>query len=84
MELLTRCGIDTARPVITQVSRFGVWKNPWQVLDIYRRVKQYIPSVQLALVGALEARDDIKALEILADLQQNYVRDIGHGNELTA
>ncbi len=73
MELLTRCGIDTARPVITQVSRFGVWKNPWQVLDIYRQVKQHIPSVQLALVGALEAKDDIKALEILADLQQNYV-----------
>jgi trehalose synthase len=74
MELLTRCGIDIARPVITQVSRFGVWKNPWQVLDIYHQVKQQIPSVQLAMVGALEAKDDIKAVEILADLQRNYVR----------
>src|SRR5215469_3200294 len=73
IELLTRCGIDTARPLITQVSRFGTWKNPWQVIDIYRLVKQHIPSVQLALVGALEAQDDIKAVEILTDLQQHYV-----------
>jgi trehalose synthase len=73
MELLTRCGIDTARPLITQVSRFGTWKNPWQVIDMYRLVKQHMPSVQLALVGALEAEDDIKAVEILTDLQQHYV-----------
>jgi trehalose synthase len=74
MELLTRCGIDTARPLITQVSRFGIWKNPWQVIDIYRLVKQHMPSVQLALVGALEAKDDMKAVEILMDLQHGYVR----------
>ena len=33
-ELLAGCGIDTARPLITQVSRFGTWKNPKQVIDI--------------------------------------------------
>jgi trehalose synthase len=73
MEILARCGIDTARPLITQVSRFGIWKNPWQVVDIYRLVKQQMPSVQLAMVGAMEAKDDVKAMEILADLQQHYV-----------
>lgn len=73
MEILTGCGIDTERPLITQVSRFGIWKNPWQVIEIYRLVKQQIPSVQLAMVGAMEAKDDIKAMEILTDLQQNYV-----------
>jgi len=70
MNALQRCGIDTARPLITQVSRFGNWKNPWQVVDIYRRVKQQLPSVQVALVGAMEAADDINAMEILHDLQQ--------------
>jgi trehalose synthase len=74
MEILASCGIDTARPLITQVSRFGIWKNPWQVIDIYRLVKQQMPSVQLAMVGALEAKDDIKAQEILTDLQQHAVR----------
>ena len=72
MQILSSCGIDPARPLITQVSRFGVWKNPWQVIEIYRLVKQEMPSVQLAMVGAMEAKDDIKAGEILADLQQHY------------
>jgi len=74
MQILSSCGIDPTRPLITQVSRFGVWKNPWQVIEIYRLVKQQMPDVQLALVGALEAKDDIKAEEILADLQRNYVQ----------
>jgi trehalose synthase len=73
MELLASCGIDPGRPLITQVSRFGIWKNPWQVIDIYRFVKQQLPSVQLAMVGAMEAKDDIKAQEILTDLQQHAV-----------
>ena len=73
LEILASCGIDTARPLITQVSRFGIWKNPWQVIDMYRLVKQQMPSVQLAIVGALEAKDDIKAQEILADLQHHAV-----------
>lgn len=68
-EILAQCGIDITRPLITQVSRFGNWKNPWQVIDAYRLVKQELPSVQVALVGALEAADDIKALEILKDIQ---------------
>lgn len=72
MQLLRHCGIDTARPLISQISRFDRWKNPWQVIDIYRIVKQQIPGVQVALVGAMEAADDIKAQEILADLQ-DYV-----------
>ncbi len=69
MQIMTRFGIDAARPLITQVSRFGNWKNPWQVIDVYRLVKQQLPPVQVALVGALEATDDIKAIEILRDIQ---------------
>ena len=38
MQILSSCGIDPARPLITQVSRFGVWKNPWQCIEIYRLV----------------------------------------------
>ncbi len=69
LQMLARCGIDTTRPLITQVSRFGNWKNPWQVIDVYRLVKRELPTVQVALVGALEAADDIKATEILKDIQ---------------
>jgi trehalose synthase len=73
MQLLAHCGIDTGRPLITQVARFDRWKNPWQVIDIYRIVKQQIPTVQVALVGAMEAADDIKAKEILEDVR-NYAQ----------
>ena len=69
LRMLAECGIDTRRPLITQVSRFGNWKNPWQVIDVYRLVKQKIPSVQVALVGAMEAADDINAMEILEEVQ---------------
>jgi len=69
LRMLAECGIDTRRPLITQVSRFGNWKNPWQVIDVYRLVKQELPSVQVALVGAMEAADDINAMEILEEIQ---------------
>ncbi len=70
VKMLARSGIDTTRPLITQVSRFGNWKNPWQVIDVYRRVKQELPSVQVALVGAMEAADDINAMKILKEIEE--------------
>lgn len=50
-------GIDTERPLITQVSRFDPWKDPMGVIDAYRIVKEKFPDVQLALVGSM-ATDD--------------------------
>ncbi len=75
LELMARCGIDTTRPLITQVSRFSSWKNPWQVIDVYRIVKRELPSVQVALVGALEAADDIEAAEILKNVEEDAGKD---------
>jgi trehalose synthase len=75
VKMLANLGIDTTRPLITQVSRFGNWKNPWQVIDVYRLVKQELPSVQVALVGAMEASDDINALVILIELQEKAGSD---------
>ena len=69
VKILANLGIDTTRPLMTQVSRFGKWKNPWQVIDVYRLVKQELPSVQVALVGAMEASDDINAMVILKEIQ---------------
>ncbi|HZJ28909.1 MAG TPA: glycosyltransferase [Solirubrobacterales bacterium] len=50
-------GIDTERPLITQVSRFDPWKDPMGVIDAYRMVREQVPDVQLALVGSM-ATDD--------------------------
>lgn len=50
-------GIDTERPLITQVSRFDPWKDPVGVIDAYRIVKAERPEVQLALVGSMASDD---------------------------
>jgi trehalose synthase len=50
-------GIDTTRPMITQVSRFDPWKDPLGVIDAYRIVKAERPDVQLALVGSMASDD---------------------------
>jgi trehalose synthase len=55
--IVDQFGIDIARPLITQVSRFDPWKDPLGVIDAYRLVKEEHPEVQLALVGSM-AHDD--------------------------
>ncbi len=63
--LATRFGIDSSRPLMTQVSRYDPWKDPLGVIDSYRRVKERVPTVQLALVGNL-ADDDPEGAEYYA------------------
>lgn len=52
-----RFGIDGNRPLITQISRFDPWKDPLGVIEVYKMVKKELPSVQLALVGAMASDD---------------------------
>ena len=55
--IVDQFGIDVERPLLTQVSRFDLWKDPLGVIDAYRIVKDRFPAVQLALVGSM-AHDD--------------------------
>lgn len=54
---LERLGIDTSKPLITQVSRLDPWKDPEGVIEAYRQAKKEIPDLQLALVAQM-ADDD--------------------------
>ncbi len=56
-EALRPFGLDPARPILTQVSRFDPWKDPLGVIDAYRLVKAEIPEVQLALPGSMASDD---------------------------
>ena len=56
-EIVASFGIDMARPLVTQVSRFDPWKDPLGVIDAYRIVKERVPEVQLALVGSMASDD---------------------------
>lgn len=66
-------GIDLARPVVTQVSRFDPWKDPIGVIEAYRMAKQQVPDLQLVLVGSM-AHDDPEAWHYL-DLAEQHRGD---------
>ena len=56
--ILKKIGIDTTRPLITQVSRFDRWKDPFGVIEAYLLAKKKIPGLQLLLEGFSIAKDD--------------------------
>lgn len=58
-------GIDSGRPLVTQVSRFDYWKDPWGVIDAFRLARESVPGLQLALLGLSQAADDPEALGVL-------------------
>jgi trehalose synthase len=62
-------GIRTSRPFVTQVSRFDPWKDPMGVIRAYRRAKEEIPDLQLALVGSM-ALDDPEGWDIYNEIRQ--------------
>ncbi|CAN5696591.1 glycosyltransferase [soil metagenome] len=61
-------GIDRCRPLISQIARLDVWKDPWGVIDAYRLVKQNLPEVQLPLRGVIAAQDDLEAFDFHRDV----------------
>jgi len=62
-----RFGVDPARPLLLQVSRFDPWKDPKGVIEVYRAVKREVPDVQLALVASM-ATDDPEGWQIYKDV----------------
>lgn len=67
-------GVDTERPLLLQVSRFDPWKDPMGVVKAYRLVKEEIPGVQLALIGAM-AGDDPEGWTLLERVQEEAAAD---------
>jgi trehalose synthase len=61
-------GVDLERPVMTQVSRFDIFKDPVGVIRAYRLTKKFIPTLQLILAGG-EATDDPEALSVLNEVR---------------
>ena len=55
LEQVTKVGIPTDKPIITQVSRLDPWKDPEGVIDVYKRVKE---KVDCRLVFCYNAASD--------------------------
>jgi len=67
--MIDNLGLDRNRPLIIQVSRFDLWKDPFGVIEVYKRASKKVPGLQLALVGSL-ANDDPEGWELYAAIHQ--------------
>jgi trehalose synthase len=74
-DIVSAMGIDRARPLVSQISRFDLWKDPWGVIDAYRMARQSVPGLQLALLGLSQATDDPEAAEVLASVVDHAAGD---------
>jgi trehalose synthase len=72
-EILSAYGIDTRRPIVTQISRFDPWKDPVGVIEAFRLARERAPDAQLILAGSM-AHDDPEAWHLL-DLTQEHRAD---------
>ncbi len=61
-------GLDRARPIILQVSRFDRFKDPVGVIKAYRLVKKINTDVQLVLAGS-GAADDPEGMTIFKEVE---------------
>lgn len=61
-------GIDSKRPIMLQVSRFDRFKDPVGVIESFKLVKKFNPSVQLVLAGS-EATDDPEGSAVLNEVK---------------
>jgi trehalose synthase len=67
-------GVETQRPLITQISRFDEWKDPLGVVAAYRLVREQVPDLQLALVGSM-ALDDPEGWRVYREIQHEVAAD---------
>ena len=68
-------GIDTSRPLITQVSWFDLWKDPWGVIDAFRIARESVPGLQLALLGLSQATDDPEGAKVFNTVADHATGD---------
>jgi trehalose synthase len=74
-KIVAAMGIDTARPLVTQVSRFDLWKDPWGVIDAFRIARESVPGLQLALLGLSQATDDPEGAEVFKTVADHAAGD---------
>jgi trehalose synthase len=71
--IASRFGLDPARPVVLQVSRFDRFKDPVGVIRAYRLVRAHMP-VQLVLAGG-GANDDPEGDAVLREVTEAAADD---------
>jgi len=72
-ELIDNLGFKHDSRLITQVSRFDRWKDPFGTIAAFRLAKEVVPNLQLALVGSF-ASDDPEGWDMHAALSDEAIR----------
>ncbi len=62
-------GIPADYPLVAQISRFDIWKNPLGVIQAFRLVQSTHPEARLVLVGFNKAKDNPAAAVIYKDIE---------------
>lgn len=73
--IFSAMGIDTSWPLITQVSRFDPWKDPWGVIDAFCIARESVPGLQLALLGLSQATDDREGAKVFNTVADHATGD---------
>jgi len=63
-KILANFGISFTKPLISQVARFDIFKDPLGVIAAYKMAKKQIPDLQLIFAGLFLADDDPEAEEV--------------------
>ncbi len=61
-------GLDTARPLVTQISRFDRFKDPIGVITAFHLARRFKPGLQLVLAGG-GASDDPEGAAVLEEVK---------------
>jgi len=69
-DILKSLGINSQKPLIAQVARFDLFKDPAGVIAAYKIAKKKIPNLQLALVGLFLAHDDPEAMRVFREAEK--------------
>jgi trehalose synthase len=75
-ETVAELGVDLERPLLLQVSRFDRWKDPLGVIEVWRRARETLPALQLALVGSM-ATDDPEGWEVYDGIARETASEDG-------
>lgn len=72
---LKRFGVPEKGPLVVQVSRFDVWKNPYGLVKAFRRVEADYPDAHLLFVGLKEAKDNPEAEQVFRSVKNMVGKD---------
>jgi trehalose synthase len=75
-QVLQWIGQPLEHPLVTQVSRFDPWKDPLGVIQAWRRARESVPDLQLALVGSM-ASDDPEGWDMYRAIRKEIAHDKG-------